>query len=71
MEEREESKLPHEPPCAHCPTVFEPDFAPGDFDEDAAHRLRSRRQKMGTVFPRRLVITAERQSGFMHERGGL
>src|SRR5262249_31162837 len=52
-------------------TALESELAPGAFDQDAAHRLRGRSQKMSSVLPRGLNVTAESKPGLMHQGSGL
>src|SRR5437667_4311937 len=55
-----------------CATAtFEPELAPGAFDQDAAHRLRRRAQEMSAALPRGLVLTAEAKPGLVHQSGRL
>ena len=44
---------------------------PGMFDQDAAHRLGCRAEKVGAILKRRSVLAAEPKPGFVDERGGL
>ena len=46
-------------------------FAPGDVDEDAAHRLRGRAEEVGAVLPGLVLGSHQAQPGLVNERGGL
>ena len=46
-------------------------FPAGVVDQDAAHAFRGRREEVGAIAPRGLLVAAETEPDLVDERGGL